>query len=145
VRTSPLGTPASSGPTVPAPDNRRVWSIRWNVNWQGKPKHSENTCPSATLSTTNPTWPDLGSNPGRRGGKPSTNRLSYGMAVLRLSTGWNNVSETTGETVTMKFNLKWALITVQDDLRFNLKHFIPTEWGNLWTAGPIKSRVIRST
>jgi hypothetical protein len=32
------------------------------------------------LSTTNPTWPDLGSNPGRRGGKPATNRLSYGTA-----------------------------------------------------------------
>jgi hypothetical protein len=38
--------------------------------------------PSATLSTTNPTWPDLGSNPGRRGGKPATNSLSYGMASL---------------------------------------------------------------
>jgi hypothetical protein len=38
------------------------------------------TCPSATLSTTNPTWPDPGLNPGRRGGKPATNRLSYGAA-----------------------------------------------------------------
>jgi hypothetical protein len=28
--------------------------------FQGKPKYSEKTCPSATLSTTNPTWPDLG-------------------------------------------------------------------------------------
>jgi hypothetical protein len=28
------------------------------------------TCPSATLSTTNPTWTDLGSNPGLRGGRP---------------------------------------------------------------------------
>jgi hypothetical protein len=36
------------------------------------------TCPSATLSTTNPTWPDPGSNPGCRGEKPATNRLSYG-------------------------------------------------------------------
>jgi hypothetical protein len=36
--------------------------------------------PSATLSTTNTTWPDPGSNPGRRGGKPATNRLSYGAA-----------------------------------------------------------------
>jgi hypothetical protein len=36
--------------------------------------------PSATLSTTNPTWPDPGSNPGRRGGKSATNRLSYGVA-----------------------------------------------------------------
>jgi hypothetical protein len=39
-------------------------------------------CRSATLSTTNPTWPDLGSNSGRRSGKPATNRLSYGTACL---------------------------------------------------------------
>jgi hypothetical protein len=26
------------------------------------------------------TWPDPGSNPGRRGGKPATNSLSYGAA-----------------------------------------------------------------
>jgi hypothetical protein len=56
--------------------------IRWNEDWQGKPKYSENTCPSATLSTTNPTWPDPGLNPGRHGGKPATNRLSYGAALL---------------------------------------------------------------
>jgi hypothetical protein len=48
--------------------------IRWNEDWQGKPKYSEKTCPSATLSTTNPTW----SNPGRRCGEPATNRLSTG-------------------------------------------------------------------
>jgi hypothetical protein len=33
-------------------------------------------CPSQ-----NPTWPDPGLNPGRRGGKPATNRLSYGAAL----------------------------------------------------------------
>jgi hypothetical protein len=32
----------------------------------------------------NPTWPDPGSNPGRRDGKPATNRLSYGAATLEL-------------------------------------------------------------
>jgi hypothetical protein len=32
-------------------------------------------CPSQ-----NPTWPDPGLNPGRRGGKPATNLLSYGAA-----------------------------------------------------------------
>jgi hypothetical protein len=31
------------------------WSIWWNEDWQGKPKYSEETCPSVTLSTTNPT------------------------------------------------------------------------------------------
>jgi hypothetical protein len=38
----------------------------------------------ATLSTTNPTWIDLYSNPGHRGGKPAINRLSYGTAYLNL-------------------------------------------------------------
>jgi hypothetical protein len=28
----------------------------------------------------NPSWPDPGLNPGRRGGKPATNRLNYGAA-----------------------------------------------------------------
>jgi hypothetical protein len=32
------------------------WRIWWNEDWQGKPKYSEETCSSATLSTTNQTW-----------------------------------------------------------------------------------------
>jgi hypothetical protein len=59
--------------------------IRWNEDWQGKPKYSEKTCTGATLSTTNPTWPDPGLNTGRRGGKPATNRFSYGAASLKFS------------------------------------------------------------
>jgi hypothetical protein len=39
------------------------------------------TCPSATLSTTNPTWTDPGSNPGLRGERPAANRLSHGTAL----------------------------------------------------------------
>jgi hypothetical protein len=30
------------------------WRNLWNDNWQEKPKYSEKTCPSAGLSTTNP-------------------------------------------------------------------------------------------
>jgi hypothetical protein len=81
-----------SWPIVPAPDDRWwVRSSRWNENWQGKPKYSEKTCPSATLSTTNPTWPDLGSISGRRGGKPEINRLSYGTAyeVVHYFVSWS--------------------------------------------------------
>jgi hypothetical protein len=59
------------------------WGIWWNEDWQEKSNYSEKTCPSATLSTTNPTWPDPGSNPGRRGGRPANNRLSYGAALNR--------------------------------------------------------------
>jgi hypothetical protein len=71
-------------PIVQAPDDRWgwLWSNWWNEDCKGKPKYSEKTCPSATLSTTNPTWPDPGSNAGRRGGKPATNRMRYGAAFL---------------------------------------------------------------
>jgi hypothetical protein len=40
------------------------------------------TCLSATLSTINPTWTNLGSNPGLRGERPATNRLSHGKALI---------------------------------------------------------------
>jgi hypothetical protein len=49
-----------------------------NRSTQGK------TCPSATLSTSNPTWTDPGSNPGLRGKRPATNRLSHGTAFYIL-------------------------------------------------------------
>jgi hypothetical protein len=79
VRLSPLGMSASNWPIVPAPDDRWwVWTSRWSENYQGKEKYSEKTCPSATLSTINPTGPDLRSNPGHSCRKPATNRLSYG-------------------------------------------------------------------
>jgi hypothetical protein len=81
---SPLGTSATNWPIVPAPDDRWwAWSSQWDENWQGKPKYLEKACSSATLSTTNPTWSDLGSNRGRRDGKPATNRLSYGTTTIR--------------------------------------------------------------
>jgi hypothetical protein len=47
-----------------------------NRSTQGK------TCPSATLSTTNPTWTEPGSNPGLHGERPATNRLSHGTALV---------------------------------------------------------------
>jgi hypothetical protein len=41
--------------------------------------------PSATLSTTNPTWIDPGTNPGLHGERPATNCLSHGRAKC-----WDN-------------------------------------------------------
>jgi hypothetical protein len=57
-------------PVVPAPDDDGVWRDRSN-DWKEKPKYSEKTSHSVALSTTNTTWPDPGSNPCRRGGKPA--------------------------------------------------------------------------
>jgi hypothetical protein len=75
----PLGTTAIYWPIVPARGDCGDGEFG-GMNWHGKPKYSEKTCPGSTSSTTNPTWPDPDSNPGRRGGKPATNRLSYGAA-----------------------------------------------------------------
>jgi hypothetical protein len=64
-----FGTAAAVWAIVPAPDGRWRWSLWSNLcgaNWQAKPKFSEETCPSATLSTTSLTWPDPSSSPGRR-------------------------------------------------------------------------------
>jgi hypothetical protein len=51
-------------------------SVEWEL--AGEPKYPGKTCPSATSSTAYPTWTDIGLNPGRRGGKPAINLLSYG-------------------------------------------------------------------
>jgi hypothetical protein len=83
VGLSPLGTATTSGllyqpQMIDEGDGGAIGGMKI---WQGKPKYSEETYPSATLSTTNPTGPDPGWNPGRRGGKSATNRLSYGAAL----------------------------------------------------------------
>jgi hypothetical protein len=71
----PLGIAAISRPIVQVPgdyDDGEIGEMIGRGN-------SEKSCPSAALSTTNPTCcPDA--NPGRRGGKPATNRLSYATA-----------------------------------------------------------------
>jgi hypothetical protein len=80
-------TLATSSPILPAPDDRWswVWTCRWNDNWERQLKGWRGkTCPSSTTPTTNSTWPAWGSNPGRRGGKPATKRLSYGTALRPL-------------------------------------------------------------
>jgi hypothetical protein len=62
----------------------RVIEHKWNEIDTEKPKHSGKICPSATLSTTNPTWTDPGSNPGLLYERPATNRLSHGTALGNL-------------------------------------------------------------
>jgi hypothetical protein len=43
----------------------------------GNGKTRKKICPSATLSTTNPTWTDPGAIPGFRGERPATNRRGW--------------------------------------------------------------------
>jgi hypothetical protein len=56
---------------------------QWNEIDRGKPTTRRKTCLRATLPTTNLTWTDPGSNPGLRGERPATNRLSHGTAHSR--------------------------------------------------------------
>jgi hypothetical protein len=88
VRLGLIGTSVSIWPTVPASYDKWswVWRSRRNENFQGKLKYSEKTSASATLSTKNPTRPDLESNPGRRGGMPATKspELWHGPTARRL-------------------------------------------------------------
>jgi hypothetical protein len=125
---------ATSGPTVPPPDDWWVWSVWWNENWQGKPKWSEKTWTNTTLSISIPTWPDLWSNPGLRDGKPATNRLN---AIRRswiftpkhsyhcFSIGPNNLQHTLRWTqqlkrvFTLKASSKWKPILTANSCRKN--------------------------
>jgi hypothetical protein len=51
------------------------WRLAGETEALGENLPQRHICPSQ-----NPTWLDPGFNPGRRGGKPATNRLSYGAA-----------------------------------------------------------------
>jgi hypothetical protein len=84
VRLSPLGTETINWPIVQPQmiDDGDCGAIGGMKS--GRENQSTRRKP-ATLPTTNPIWPNRGSNPGRRGGKPATNRLSYGMTLTLVS------------------------------------------------------------
>jgi hypothetical protein len=59
---------------------------RWNDILTGENRRTRRkTCPSATLSTTNPAWIEPGANPGLRGERPASNDLSHGTAGPDIS------------------------------------------------------------
>jgi hypothetical protein len=62
---------------------------RWNDILTGENRRTRRkTCPSATLSTTNPTRIDPGANPGLRGKRRATNDLSHGTALSTDKEMW---------------------------------------------------------
>jgi hypothetical protein len=78
VQLGPLGTAATNRPIVPAPGDYDAGEIggmigRGNRSTRRKPA-TVPLCPRQTPHA----CPDA--NPGRRGGKPASNRLSYGTA-----------------------------------------------------------------
>jgi hypothetical protein len=86
VQLGTLGTAATNGLLCQLPMIMMEKLVDW---WSaGETKYSEKTCPSAALSTTNPTYcPDA--NPGRRGEKPASNShwlwsQKYNKVAMRL-------------------------------------------------------------
>jgi hypothetical protein len=70
-----LWTVATSRPIVHPADH--IWVSSHGVIDKGKPKNWRKICPNAILSTTNPTWTDLGLFSERL----ANDRLSRGMAL----------------------------------------------------------------
>jgi hypothetical protein len=83
-------------------DEDDFWSSWWNENWQGKPKYSEKTYPSATLSTTKSHMTTRSRTPDRSGWKPATNRLSYGAALCQTLVTLCQREGNSGETYEMR-------------------------------------------
>jgi hypothetical protein len=76
-KVGPLGTSATSGIfylllVILRMDNLMEWRLAGDTEVLGE------SLPQHHFFTTDPTWPDLGAKPGRRSGKPATNRLSCG-------------------------------------------------------------------
>jgi hypothetical protein len=58
-----------------------MMSVELSVEWvAGETEVPEENLPQYRLVSTNPTWPDVGSNQGRCDGKSAISRLSYGTA-----------------------------------------------------------------
>jgi hypothetical protein len=103
-------------------------------NWGGgEQKTRRKSCPSATLSTTNPTLTALDANQCLRGEKPATNRLSYGTAITATNTnkyfsrkdyraGTQNLSQTrTAFTFAYRFSTaKLQMRTIYRKVRFQV-------------------------
>jgi hypothetical protein len=78
------------------------------------------TCPIATLSTTNPTWTDLGAKTGLRGERQATDRLSHG-------TAWIQAYCSLVEIICLKIQRKslnlspsrWSKLTLPGDYRWH--------------------------
>jgi hypothetical protein len=90
-----LWTAATDGPIVHPQMIYEYGEPWWNYIDRENRRTRRITCPSATLSTTTPTYIDLGAHAGLRGEKPTEPwhglRLLFKMTIM--SVGWDYLSE----------------------------------------------------
>jgi hypothetical protein len=91
-------------------------------------------CPSQNL-----TWPDPGLNPGSRGGKPATNRLSYGAASreLRLTSSFNVVPLLFSTLGPSLCRLPYALRKKTSANQWAMRAPLPLHLSLRWIDGPL--------
>jgi hypothetical protein len=94
----------------------------------------EKTCPSATLSTINLTWRDPALNSDRRGGKPATNRLSYGLAYNKvlIKTGEHNRSSKVAVQGWFLWSTPYTYIIILKRLNFFCRWCLRLLWNRMW-------------
>jgi hypothetical protein len=77
----PRGTAVITWPIVPVPGDCEDGEVGGNEMWlAGETEVIGENLPRCHFVHQKPHLPDPSANPGRRGGKPATNRLSYGAA-----------------------------------------------------------------
>jgi hypothetical protein len=74
------GIAAANRPIIHPPGDKWIWSNGGMIVTGEHQRTQRKTCPTATLTTANPTWTALGVNLGLHGEKPVSSHLYYGMA-----------------------------------------------------------------
>jgi hypothetical protein len=99
---------ATSGPVIYPPDDVNMESHSEMILTGENRRTCRETCLSATLSTTNPTWSDSGANPDLHSEGLATNHLHCGLApkwMIVWSVVWNL------KTLSNKYEFSMCVVT----------------------------------
>jgi hypothetical protein len=100
--------------------------------------------PRCHLKTSNPTWPDEGTNPGRQHGKQATNLLRYSTAAF------GNCILYTAPVTSASFSLLYANISIRSRILYTIKSLdiridliLPRHWNRVSIQRLVRMRSTR--
>jgi hypothetical protein len=110
-----------------------VWraTVEWHIDGENR-RNWRKSCPSATLSTTNATWIDLGANPGLRSERPVTNGLRHGTAYSFSYFHYNSLFHDTFSNCGFLSRIHIHIIHVLSNWITPLPHLGPSLDGPHW-------------